>query len=170
MAKNSVFLLIRHAEKPDSGRDLSPEGTKHAKAYVRLFSQYHAGPRLLTIDALFAAADSKASARPRLTLTPLAEALHLPIGTEYEDKQTAKLASRLLGDEFDGKTVVICWKHGEIMSLANALVGNPSALPREAHWPEAWPEDEFSWILQIVFDAAGKLDVASTYCIQHPAL
>ncbi len=143
---------------------------KRAESYVRFFSKYHVGARPLTIDALFAATDSKASFRPRLTLTPLSQAIHLPIHTEYEDKQTDALAQRLLSQEFEGKNVIVCWKHGQIMALANALIGNSSALPKHAHWPETWPEDQYDWILQVVHGDDGSLDVANTYCVQHPAL
>jgi hypothetical protein len=170
MAKNTVIILFRHAEKPDNGPDLSPAGFKHAEAYVPFISQYHVGAHPLQVSALFAAADSKASFRPRLTLAPLSKALQLPINTDYEDRQTAPLAARLLSDEFNGKSVVICWKHGQILALADALVGDSAELKKKAHWPDNWPEDQYDWILQIVFDGAGALDVHNTYCIKHPAL
>ena len=121
MPANAVFLLIRHAEKPESGTGLTPLGERHAQSYAHFFPSYHLGPRLLTIAALFAAADTPSSARPRLTLMPLASALKLPIETRYESKQFGELAGRLLSKEFDGRNAVICWKRGEILDLADAL-------------------------------------------------
>jgi hypothetical protein len=170
MAKNTIIILIRHAEKPDSGPELAPAGEKHAEAYVPFFQQYHVGAHPIKIAALFAAADSKASFRPRLTLAPLSKALMLPINTEYEDRQTDLLAKKLLSDEFDGKCVVVCWKHGQILALADALVGDTAELKKKAHWPETWPEDQYDWILQIVYDDTGALDRRETYCIKHPTL
>ncbi len=169
MAKNTVFLLFRHAEKPDDGPLLSPAGTQHAQAYVGFLEKFHLGDRPLTVGAIFAAADTKGSFRPRLTVTPLAEALHLHIDTTFEDKQTEALSRRLLGDEFNGKLVVICWKHSELLDLAAALLGD-TVLPKRAHWPQRWPDDEYEKMLQIAYGNNGAVDLLNTYCIQHPAL
>ncbi len=38
--KNAVVLIIRHAEKPDKGEDLSKAGKKRAEAYVKYFENY----------------------------------------------------------------------------------------------------------------------------------
>ena len=168
--KGTVVLLIRHAEKPDKGTGLSPAGEEHARAYVPFFSDYRFGVRHLTVDALFAAADSDGSARPRLTLTPVSQALKKPINADFIGKKYDDLAHQLLTSEFSGKTVVICWKHGEIMQLAAALGVNPASLPAKAHWPLTWPEDQFGWVLQIVYDDSGNLDVANTVCITEPVL
>ena len=75
MLNESNVLLIRHAEKPVRGRGLAPMGEARAQAYATYF------PRLPIhgLDAepeahyhyLFAAKDSHASHRPRLTLEPL---------------------------------------------------------------------------------------------------
>jgi hypothetical protein len=168
--KGTTILLIRHAEKPDAGPGLSPEGEKHALAYVPFFSAYQLGSRHLTVDALFAAADSDGSARPRLTLTPLSQALKRPINTDFIGKKYDDLAHTLLTKDFSGKTVVICWKHGEIVQLAAALGVKPASLPAKAQWPLTWPEDQFGWVLQIVYDDSGNVDLANTLCITQPAL
>jgi hypothetical protein len=169
MAKNNVILLIRHAEKPEFGEGLSPEGVRHAEADVGFFARYHVGEQPLKIQALFAAADTKASFRPRLTLAPLSKALGIPINTEYADKETDALAAHLKKKEFNNEGIVVCWKHGQILELATALVGDPRALPKQARWPEDWKEDVYSRVLQIVFGDSGALDLANTYCIEHPA-
>src|ERR1700722_18983705 len=72
--KNTVVLIIRHAEKPDSGNTLTPAGEERAKAYVKYFKDYTVEAKPVTLDYLFAAADSKGSMRPRLTLEPLSKA------------------------------------------------------------------------------------------------
>src|SRR5271170_7271252 len=71
--QDAVILIIRHAEKPKAGPDLSPEGVQRAEAYVNYFKSFQVNSQPLTLDYLFAAADSKNSIRPRLTLTPLSE-------------------------------------------------------------------------------------------------
>ena len=170
MPKNAVILLIRHAEKPDFGPDLTEEGERHAQAYVHFFNNFHLGPRLLKIDALFAAADSKGSFRPRLTLIPLAAALKLPIQMPYEDKQIGKMADHLLSKKFDGKTVLVCWKHSELLPLADALGATAHLLRPKTQWPLEWPDNQYNWILQIAYDGSNQIDRANTYCIRQPAI
>src|SRR5258708_1358262 len=73
--KDTAILIIRHAEKPDSGSGLSPAGEKRAQAYVRYFKTFTIDSQPLRLDYLFATADSAASHRPRLTIEPLSQAL-----------------------------------------------------------------------------------------------
>jgi hypothetical protein len=79
-----------------------------------------------TPDFLFATAESGTSNRPIETITPLAGALHLPINPElkkpYGDKHYEDLAKWLLSTStFAGKVILICWHHGTIPKLAEAL-------------------------------------------------
>lgn len=66
--KNAVILVIRHAEKPDKGKHLSQAGKARANAYVDYFKNYKVNDKALKLESLFAAADTKGSHRPRLTL------------------------------------------------------------------------------------------------------
>ena len=72
--KNAVVLIIRHAEKPDSGPDLSACGQQRAEAYTRYFQDLTVDSKALRPDAIFAAKDSKESQRPRQTVEPFAKA------------------------------------------------------------------------------------------------
>ena len=166
----SIVLLVRHAEKPPQGAGLTPEGQRHAEAYVDLFTHYRLGEQPLKADALFAARDSENSTRSRLTLTPLSNALMVPLDTKYKGEDFAALATRLRGGEYRGKTVIVCWKHGEILALAESLGVNPARLPPSARWPAKWPDKEFRWVLQIVRDESGAIDPTRTRCIQNPPL
>ena len=74
MPKNTNILMIRHAEKPDSGSDLAVAGQERAQAYVVYFRNYSINSSLVKLDYLFAAANSSASQRPQLTIQPLAAA------------------------------------------------------------------------------------------------
>ena len=167
-ASKSTVLLVRHAEKPEQGTGLTPEGQRHAVAFVDFFTHYRLGRQSLKVDALFAAKDSVHSMRSRLTLTPLSSALKLPLNTAYEGKDFAALAARLRGDEYKGKTVVVCWKHGEILALAEEIGVDPGKLAASQHWPAKWPDAEFRWILQIVRDQSGAIDPVRTQCIRNP--
>src|SRR5215472_9834362 len=62
--KNSVILIIRHAENPANGHGLSPRGEERAKAYKNYFQTFTADGKRLEPNAIIVAADSKQSHRP----------------------------------------------------------------------------------------------------------
>ncbi|MCG2991082.1 hypothetical protein, partial [Escherichia coli] len=72
---DATIAIIRHGEKPDSGTGLSPAGEKRAQAYSAYFQHLTLDGRPFRPDTLIATADSKNSARERLTLEPLSQAL-----------------------------------------------------------------------------------------------
>src|ERR1700742_4481174 len=78
LAGNTV-LIVRHAEKPPLGRELTPTGRARAQAYVHYFDPFHDGGLKLRVNALYAGADSADSVRPRLTLEPLRDATGIPL-------------------------------------------------------------------------------------------
>jgi hypothetical protein len=63
---DATVLIIRHAEKPDSGAGLSPAGEARAQAYVGYFQHLTLNGTEFRPDTLIATADSKNSARERL--------------------------------------------------------------------------------------------------------
>jgi hypothetical protein len=108
--------------------------------------------RPLKLDSLFAAADSKNSHRPRLTLEPLSRALHVPIDTSFKDKTPALLADELKSKPH-GPQILICWHHGKIPDLIRALGGDPGALLPDGKWPDA----EFGWVIELRYDSEGRV-------------
>ena len=153
MLANSTVLLIRHAEKPDSGKGLSSMGQARADGYAAYFPNLPIHPQG-HYDHLYASKDSEESHRPELTLTPLAHALDMKVETPHLDKHYAKLADDLLNPskDYSNENIVICWHHGEILNLANLLLEKnpPSDLPTK------WPGDVFGWLLWISYDAKEK--------------
>jgi broad specificity phosphatase PhoE len=149
---NATVLVIRHAEKPASGDTLTPAGEARAKAYVSYFQNYTIDAKPIAVDYLIAAADSKGSKRPRLTLTPLSQATGLAIHQPFTDKQFQELASDLRAKPH-GEHVIICWHHGEIPGLLHAL----GAKPEEVLPKGKWPEEVFSWVIQLRYDGKGQL-------------
>jgi hypothetical protein len=150
--KDTVVLIIRHAEKLESGQDLSPAGFERAEAYVKYFGDFQVEGKALKPDGLFAAADSKNSHRPRLTLEPLSRALHLSLDTSFKDKAPALLADELKSKPH-GKEILVCWHHGKIPELMRALGADPGALLPDGKWPDA----EFAWVIELRYDGDGKL-------------
>jgi hypothetical protein len=152
MLADSTLLLVRHAEKPAQGKGLSPMGEARADGYAAYF------PSLPLdrpgYDFLFAAKDSHASHRPRLTLTPLSQRIGVPIEMPYADDKDKDFADWLLDpkNDFTGKNVVICWHHGKLLDLAGRLLKGYQP-PKKANWPKKpWPGDVFGWLLWISYD------------------
>lgn len=150
--ESAVILIIRHAEKPDHGGGLSPAGEARARAYVNYFQKLTVGSESLKLDDLVAAADSKASRRSRLTLEPLGQALGLPIDCRFKNKQFLELAREIQTGP-PGKSILICWHHGEIPRLLRALGADPQKLLPNAKWPDK----VYGWLIQLRYDANGRL-------------
>jgi len=156
--QNAVILIIRHAEKPDSGSGLSAYGEARAKAYVKYFENFTntVDGRPLKISYLFAAADSMGSHRPRLTITPTSQALGLAIDSRFKDKNFRELANEIQSKPH-GRAILIAWHHGEIPSLLRAFgVDVETVIPKAR-----WPEDVFGWVIELRYDADGRLVEAS---------
>jgi hypothetical protein len=140
----ATILLIRHAEKLTDGRiDLSPVGFARAKALPELFGGAGAAAphNLPRPDFLFATHQSKKSNRPVETITPLSEALRLPISAEIEDDDFATLAKQLLSGRYAGKVVLVAWHHGKLPEFARALGAAPPYDP--------WPDGQFDRVWRI---------------------
>jgi hypothetical protein len=150
--KNAVILIIRHAEAPAQGDRLSSAGEARAKAYVNYFKAFTIGGEPLKLNYLFAAKDSTASSRPRLTLEPTAEALGLRIDTRFKNEHVLNLADEIRSHSL-GPDILICWHHGEIPQLISALGADPKTLiPRDK-----WPNNVFDWVIELRYDANGTL-------------
>jgi hypothetical protein len=149
---NVVVLIIRHAEKPDSGVGLSPAGEERARRYVDYFGNFSIGSKRVKVDCIFATADSNASHRPRLTVQPFSQAAGLAIDSRYKDKQVHELATDVLTVPH-GHCLLICWHHGEIPDVLHALGAEPGQLVPK----QKWPESVFGWVIQLRYDENGKL-------------
>ena len=150
--KNSVVLIIRHAEDADSGDGISPLGEKRAEAYQNYFLNFTIDSKRLEPKAVFAAKDSKKSHRPRLTLEPFAHAAKLKIDTRFGNNDSNQLAAALRATE-QGKVILICWRHPYVPDLLRALGAQPEdLLPRGK-----WPGSVYDWVILLSFDQNGHL-------------
>lgn len=148
---NAVVLVIRHGEKPAEGDQLAPAGVRRAQAYVGYFKRYKIDGRPLHLDAIFATADSKNSARERLTAAPLAKSLGLKLDQRYANKEYGELADDLRAHSY-GHEILICWHHGHIPDLLEALGADPKRLLPGGKWPNS----TFDWLVEIHYDANGR--------------
>src|SRR5882724_4654120 len=163
--KNSVLLIIRHAENPANGHGLSPRGEQRAKAYANYFQNFTVDSKRLEPNAVLVAADSKHSHRPRLTVQPFAKAANLPIDNRFANKQPADLAAELRTN-YQGKVILVCWHHGQIPALLRALGAAPETLLPNGKWPR----DVYDWVIVASFDENGRVIPASTRRISEHLL
>ena len=150
----ATILLIRHAEKPPAeaaSMDLTPVGFARARALPQLFGGVgaEAPHNLPRPDVLFATHVSRKSNRPVETVTPLSEALKLPIHADVDDKDYATLAAELLSGRYAGKVVLVAWHHGTLPDFVKALGGVP---------PYTWPDTQFDRVWRIDY-RGGKVVV-----------
>ncbi len=118
-------IIIRHAEKPDRGDDLTWKGRERAAALAPLFQSGEIG----TPVAIYArgASNDHSSRRSVETVTPLARELKLNVNIHHDD-YVEMVKEILTKPEYDGKVVLICWSHKKIPDLATALgIVNPPA-------------------------------------------
>lgn len=153
LAGNTV-LIVRHAEKPLLGRDLTATGRARANAYVHYFEPFRDGRLRLRINALYAGADSADSVRPRLTLEPLSRATGLPLDSTVSTKAPDALVA-LLRTQQHGNHPLISWRHGSIPALLTAFGASPDLIPGGK-----WPNEIYDWVIVLTFDRSGQLHSA----------
>lgn len=159
--RNVTVLIVRHAEKPEQGRDLTSQGEQRATAYASYFAPLRIDGIELRPQRLIATSDSKGSDRPRLTLTPLAARLGLVLEQPYADKQVDELVDSLRGKN-TARVVLIAWHHGRMDELVHAFGGDLHTLAGTDHWPG----DVYNWLVILRFDGHGQL-IASRSKVVH---
>jgi hypothetical protein len=160
--RNATVMIVRHAEKPANGKKLNSAGESHARAYANYFRSASPGG---APDQLVATADTKKSARPRLTLEPLSQASGLPIDTRFRNEDVDGLA-RDLSQSGGGKTTLISWHQGQIPELITALGGDPGAFLPGGNWPNT----VFNWVVVLKFDGEGRVIPGESRLVRQPKL
>jgi len=160
--RDVVILLIRHAEKPETGIELTPAGVARANAYTNYFKHFMLDGKPLRLEHIFAATDSNNSHRPRLTAEPLSQSLGLPLDSRFTDKRPEALVDELQSRPH-GKQILVCWRHGGVPALMSALGADPSKLLPGGRWPD----DVYNWVIQFRFDQNGHLIPGETKCLNE---
>ena len=150
--ENAVILIIRHAEKPDTGHGLSPTGNARADACASYFPNLVIDGRPLKLDHIFATKDTHNSHRPRLTVEPTAQKFGLKIDDRFKNRQFLNLVNDIESWPH-GENVLISWHHGKIPRLLRALGADPQKLLPNGKWPA----DSFGWLIQLHYDQNGHL-------------
>ena len=151
LAGNTV-LIIRHSEKPETGRGLTPAGEARARAYISYFEPFQEADLNYRVDALFAGADSDSSDRPRLTLEPISRATGIKLDTSVPTEDPDKLVA-LLRTQPHGAHPLIAWRHRQMAELVHAFGASASLIPGSR-----WPDDVYDWVIVLQFDRNGVLE------------
>jgi broad specificity phosphatase PhoE len=151
------ITFIRHAEKPDEGKDgvaadgsldaesLTVRGWQRAGALIAFFcAQGKMRP-----DAIFASGIGHGSKgkRPAETVTPLAAKLDVNRPVAFHAKHLKDEIQPLMDQVLSLEdTVLVCWEHKHIPELAALVPGAPPV-------PKIWPDNRFDLVW--IFDRAG---------------
>ena len=173
--RNTVILIIRHAEKPaeKDNVNLAPEGFERAKRYAKYFKEYTIEGKPLELGTIIAAENSDASHRPVETVTPTSQAMpDVPFKHSVGNDDFQTVADRFTKGNHNGKNALICWHHGNIPKLLAALGVKDNYFPMErkknGKEEPAWPEDVFCWLFQLTYDKDGKLSVEAKNVMLMP--
>ncbi len=160
-AAPAQIILIRHGEKPAQGNQLDEQGFARARALVNYFKTNPAVTAYGTPVAIYAMKPKgpNGSVRPIQTVTPLAEALGLPVISDYLRDDASDLANAVLSNKaYDGKMVLVCWEHNAIPDIVAALAAAAGTADGvQDALPDNWDGNAFdrTWILD--FSPDGKI-------------
>jgi hypothetical protein len=163
--RDVTVLIVRHAEKADPGNGLSVRGEQRAAAYASYFDPLRLDGESLQPQRLIATSDSKASERPRLTLTPLSSRLSLPIEQAFADDEVDPLV-KSLRKQNQASVVLIAWHHGHIGKLIDAFGGNT----KDLLGGKSWRADVYDWMVVLRFDDRGRLIESRSERVQEHLL
>lgn len=123
-ATPAQVMIIRHAEKPETGNGLSPIGMIRAKELVSFFTKSPEVLKYGPLAAIYAARPGKedGSVRSIQTVTPLASALKMPLHSQYTAGHYMQMVEEVMTDSaYRGRSVLICWEHHAIPEIARAF-------------------------------------------------
>lgn len=150
-ADPAEVILIRHAEKPETGIDLSLRGRERAAALAPYFLE---SPELLkfkTPVAIYAQRPKNAmsSIRSIETVRPLADALHLKINDTYMRDDFEQMVEEIRRKpEYEGRSVLICWEHKLIPEIARKFEAE--------NVPKTWPDATYDRTWMVKFQHGEK--------------
>jgi len=148
-AEPKNVIIIRHAEKIPKENHIDLKGFERASALPYYFSNtpiYNNPP----ITHIFAPAltEADASIRPIQTCTPTSNYYKIPLTIDFKHNETKELAHKLLTQQkYEGATVLICWGHEFIRSIALEL-GTED--------PGFWDTTIFDLVYLITFEKGQK--------------
>lgn len=148
-------VIIRHAEKPESGDNLSCQGLNRSLQLPEVLKNKFGTPDFIFVPAVNTGKNTS-TARMYQTIVPFAVKYNLTIDSKYNVDDTKDLAREILNKS---GSVLVVWEHSHIDNIAKALgVQNVSK----------WPGNDFDSIWIIDFEN-GKATLKKDAEGIHPA-
>ena len=133
-SNNLKVVIIRHAEKPKDGDNLSCQGQNRALQLATVLHEKLNIPDEIYVPSL-KSDDSTKHSRMFQTISPFAIKYNLPINSKYSSDENDKIAKSVF--KKDG-LVLMVWEHSAIQALAGALVVNDAPQWDGADFDSVW--------------------------------
>ncbi|MDR3715060.1 MAG: histidine phosphatase family protein [Puia sp.] len=132
-------VIVRHAEKPKTGDNLTCQGINRSLQLVAVLVAKFGVPAYTFVPALGLGESTKHS-RMFQTVTPLAAKYNLMVNSKFEEYDSVNIAKDLLG-----KTgiVLLVWQHHAIAPIVRSLGVKAPDLK--------WSDDDFDSIWVVTF-------------------
>ena len=130
------IILIRHAEKPQKGDNLTCQGLNRSLELPQLLYTRFGLPAATYIPAM-ALGDSTKHSRMFQTIIPFAVKYNLALTSKFMEDDSTAMAREIMQKK---GTVLVIWEHKRIASIARAL-----GIKDSLHWPD--DDYESIWII-----------------------
>jgi hypothetical protein len=141
---NLRVVLIRHAEKPQKGYNLTCKGLNRSLQLVSILYSRFGLPAAIYVPSL-GERDSTKHARMFQTIAPFVTKYNLTIRTSFHENDTSQLAQAIRQQK---GVVLVVWEHSRLPAIARCL-GVKDVLHH-------WKDDDYDsiWIIDYVNGAA----------------
>jgi hypothetical protein len=136
---NLKIVIIRHAEKPAKGDNLTCQGLNRSLLLPKLLKAKFGLPTYIFVPAIVPGESTKHS-RMFQTISPFAIKYNLTINTSHEEKDSLMIAKDL---ESRKGTILLVWEHKAIAPIVRSLGVNAPKL--------TWPDDDYDSIWIVTF-------------------
>jgi len=136
---NLKVVIIRHAEKPAKGDNLTCQGLNRAIQLPKVLYKKFGKPDYTYIPSMAMDTNTKHS-RMFQTVIPMAVKYNLILNSKHEEKDYTDIAEDI---KSKNGTVLMVWEHKAIAPIVAALGVNEPGL--------AWPDDDYDSIWVITF-------------------
>lgn len=138
--KNLKLVFIRHAERPETGNNLTCKGFNRSLQLPSVLYKKFGKPSGIYVTALNMGEETK-RARMFQTITPFAVKYNLNINTAYDEGDYKHVGKALLKKK---GTIIIVWEHNDIQDIVNYLGVKPSV--------KEWPDNDYDSIWIVTFN------------------
>ncbi len=138
-AQIQKVVIIRHAEKPENGDNLSCKGFNRALQLPAVLYAKYKTPDKIFVPAM---GNGKSANHVRMfeTITPFAIKYNIGINSKYDVDNVKEMATAILKTP---SYALVVWEHDKIDNLVKALGADAKGMK--------WPNDDFDSIWIVTF-------------------